>query len=234
MNSRVVRIIVEGPTETAVLKRLLTNALKPHGIILAAPVELGGNVGLDRLVARVVQLIKQHPRDTVSTFIDYYGRARGWTDRHEAQNLPVEALAAKTEDLLYEKVRSQFSNTGLPLRFLPHVQMHEIEALLFARADLLAKVFERPDLETKVTACLQGLHSCEEINNCPETAPAARIEKLFGHYKKGKKQRSHALAYASLIEQMNAFNDVRNACPLFSRWVEQLTSGSRQPLPTAD
>lgn len=111
------------------------------------------------------------------------------------------------------RIESDSSN-----RFLPYVQMHELEALLFSNPKIMAGVFERLDLASSFTEIVRQCGECEEIDDHPETAPSRRIVKLFPGYQKG----SGLNAHAPIIAKRIGLDAIRKACPHFSSWLLRL------------
>jgi hypothetical protein len=216
MPDHVLHILVEGPTETTLLQSLLSGHLGAYGVRLAAPTELRGNVTFERVVRESCLILKKNPGATVTTFFDYYGRGRGWLDRNQAQNQPAATLGRRVERLVYDKVVTQFTPGGSVVRFVPYVQLYELEALMFSMPDLLLGVFQDMDKREQVMSCLREVPSCEEINT--ENFPAKRLKDIFGRYKKGDGQRSQARSFAEQADLAS----VRAACPRFSEWVSML------------
>jgi hypothetical protein len=92
-----------------------------------------------------------------------------------------------------------------PSKFIPYVQMHELEALLFASPKNMSEGFLRPDLEGKFLEIVEACGGCEEINDRPQFAPSKRIENIFPGYLKGRDRnkredrRPHAAVIAARI-----------------------------------
>ena len=99
-------------------------------------------------------------------------------------------------------------------RFIPYIQLHEFEALLFT--DL--RGFEYCGFESKQLQQLQAIideyATPEEINNHPETAPSKRLLKIIPKYNK--------LVFANIIAQENGFPSLLSKCPRFNEWVALL------------
>jgi hypothetical protein len=115
--------------------------------------------------------------------------------------------------------------TGLELpdiadRFIPYIQLHELEALFFAEPDKLAALFEAPTLAKKIATAVAVCGGCEKINDSPQTAPSKRIESLFPGYIKGRSDYAHGPRLANNLN----LAVVRAACPRFSTWVTRLES----------
>ena len=103
-------------------------------------------------------------------------------------------------------------------RFLPYIQMHELEALLFSSPRVMAAAFERPDLAFTFAEIVRQCGACEEINDKSETAPSRRIAELYPAYRKG----SSAHAHAPIIAKRIGLATLREACPHFDAWMTTL------------
>ena len=120
-------VICEGHTEAQFVKECLEPHLRQHGLVTvpsllkSGPGRPGGRaVSVERLARHASH--EYHHFDHVTTWVDYYGfgRAGGRTK-------------PQLEADLVEEVRKRVSGFD-PRRFLPYVQMHEFEALLFSCA----------------------------------------------------------------------------------------------------
>ena len=76
----------------------------------------------------------------------------------------------------------QFSQYNAETRFIPYIEMHEFEALLFSDADILAEKTGINIVEIKKV--IEAYDNPEEINEDPEKAPSKRLEKLKTGYRK--------------------------------------------------
>jgi hypothetical protein len=70
------------------------------------------------------------------------------------------------------------------LQFRPYRSLHEFEALLFVNPKDITQGFSRPELLPQVERIRQGFPTPEDINDHPDTAPPARLRKLFPRYSK--------------------------------------------------
>ena len=115
----------------------------------------------------------------------------------------------------------QTLDEGSMRRFVPYVQMHEFEGLLFSDPNQLASALRRQDLAQKLWAIRRDFETPEHIDDSPVTAPSKRIQSLISRYRKVQAGERAALAI-SLVK-------IRQECPLFNAWLNTLES--LQPLP---
>lgn len=108
--------------------------------------------------------------------------------------------------------------SGYSRKFIPYIQLHEIESLLFAGPEKMAQVFEKSELTAKFEQIVRECGGCEYINNNPENAPSKRIQNLFPGYKKGSSVNAHAYRIAQRI----GVSRMRAQCPHFDEWLAKL------------
>jgi len=99
-------------------------------------------------------------------------------------------------------------------RFIPFVVMHEFEGLLFSDCGGFSKGIAKPDLEPAFQQIRDAFQSPEEINDSPATHPSKRVETLVPNYEKP------LLGTLAILEIGLA--KLRNQCPHFSQWLENL------------
>ncbi|SPE57894.1 conserved hypothetical protein [Verrucomicrobia bacterium] len=218
-----VLIVVEGPTERAVIERVLAphfgeHALALHAKVVGKPGHKGGIRNFESVRKEVMALLRQERRSFVSTFFDYCGLPENWPGVNQARGRPAPEKARIVESSMLESLRSVLGESKDVARFVPYVQMHELEALLFSSTNVMASTFERQDLASAFAEIVSQCGGCEEINDKSETAPSRRIASLFPAYRKG----SGLTAHAPIIVKRIGLNAIRQACPHFSDWMARL------------
>lgn len=222
--SKRVLILVEGQTERGIIQKVLAPYLGARNIylspkIVGKPGHKGGSQRQFFTVAKELRAMALQEREsTITMLFDYYALPTEWPGVKESKGLPVDQIPGIVEPRIHEAVLKFVGDDCDPARFIPYVQMHEIEAWFFAGPDKMAAVFERPDLEDRFRQIVAECGGCEKININPETAPSKRIQKLFDRYKKGDGQRAHAPVIVSKI----GIDDIRKACPHFDEWLTRL------------
>jgi hypothetical protein len=167
----------------------------------------------------ILALLKQERASHVSTFFDYYGLPDNWPGVHQAKGRKAaQEIAGIVEAAMRDQVAAKMESSDDSSRFVPYVQMHEVEALLFSDTKIMANVFERLDLEARFTQIVNECGECEEIDDHETTAPSKRIERLFPAYRKGSGVRAHA----PIIVRRIGVDQLRQACPHFDVWITTL------------
>jgi hypothetical protein len=224
MNKRVL-MLVEGPTERGIIQQALAPYLGARGIylspkIVGKPGHKGGVREFKAVAKELRALALQEQDSTVTMLFDYYALPISWPGVRQSKGCPVERIPDIVEPKIHQAVIEEIGNDFDPQRFVPYVQMHEIEAWLFAGPDKMAAVFEQPHLEDSFREIVEECGGCEKINDHPETAPSKRIQQLYDGYRKGDGQRAHAPVIVSKI----GIDDIRCACPHFNEWLTRLES----------
>ena len=232
--------IVEGQTENAVLTRLLGPHLGAMGIDLHCPIvrQGAGRGGVkwlkcDDFCDQIQRVLKDRRKPFVTSFFDYYalphGTKSGWEFVEKAKaEVSFRGLEVTTQSIERELHRLAIAGLELPNiadRFIPYIQLHELEALFFAEPEVMAMAFGNPALAGNFSNAVRECGGCENINDTPDKAPSKRIQTAFPGYIKGRSDFAHGPRIAS---QLN-LSVVRQACPRFSAWVSSLEALSPEP-----
>jgi len=227
-------IITEGDTE----KRALPELLRPYFRGLDFEVvfqtlgqsgrQAGGHKDISVLIKDIEMTVKQYKGCYISTFFDYYGLNPKWPGVNEAKAEtavnPVQKVA-RIENRLSQEIREKVSSDFLWAgHFIPYIQLHEFEALLFALPDAMAIIVDtkgqKEKLANEFKAISAKFDSCEEINDSFDTAPSKRIASLCA-YRKGKSSVAHAWQIFNHGKPESVLESVRRACPRFNAWLKK-------------
>lgn len=210
-------IICEGPTEKEFCEKVLAPYLCQQEVDIQAPlikISGGGIVKWDYLRRQVENHLKESSSVFVSTLIDYYGL-------YQKYNFPKWGEGNKINDkndrmLFLEKAMNKDISESLQYRFIPYLQLHEFEALLFIDLQTFYEQVPRSDLVgiDELEDTFAKYINPEMINNSKDTSPGHRLERIIKGYK--KPLYGHYLAEAIGIER------IRSKCPRFNNWVQTL------------
>jgi hypothetical protein len=215
---------VEGQTEETFSNDLLRDHLTRcgYGAVSARLIgnrRLRGNRGGIRSWQAVRKDILRHFKEDASaiatTMVDYYALPHDWPGRAEAPSMNSSSEKAKhVEAALLVDIVGELGPRFDQRRFVPHVMMHEFEALLFSDPDRFAQGVGKPALAKDFLAIRQSFESPEDINDSADTAPSKRIENLFPGYEKP--------LFGVIAALEIGLPTIRQQCPHFNGWLERL------------
>ena len=99
------------------------------------------------------------------------------------------------------------------VRFIPYIQLHEFEALLFASNEGFNSFFDEIQKE-KAQRIINSYDNPEDINTTPEGAPSKRILAIKEDYDK--------VLEGNLIALEIGFSKIMEKCTRFRAWIEKL------------
>ena len=216
-------VLVEGATEQRFIKELLAPHMAVRNVFLTPIIldktgEKGGDVKFARARNDIGKHLKQRHDTYVTLMVDYYGINGDWPGYTESRK---EALHTRKAEIMNqataEILAKLFPEYSPERRFIPYISMHEIEALYFSAPAALAT-----KLGVSLASIDEILSECgepENVNDNIQTAPSKRLEKLSDRFKKT----STGLAIAREI----GISCMREACPIFNTWLNQLESLSK-------
>ena len=216
-------VFAEGSTEQTFASQVLIPHLANHGVYVHQPVLIaharkkgvvhrGGGRNFRPMQNDIVRFLKQESdRDVFFTsMVDLYALP---TD------FPETTAGAAMRDVPYRRVETieaaWAAETGDP-RFIPHVQLHEFEAYLFADIAQLGAFFENRPAIRALQKIADEHDSPELIDDGQHPAPSKRIATHISSYK-GMKS-----AAGPQTAQRIGLPKIRAACPHFGRWLTRL------------
>ncbi|WP_299290909.1 DUF4276 family protein [uncultured Mucilaginibacter sp.] len=219
------RIIVigEGQTEQSFCNDVLRPYFSLKGIYIQNPVISktgGGIVNWKALKHQVEMTLLQDQTAFVTTLIDYYGLySRHQYPRWEEAEKLVDknSRMKKLEDAMLMDIE-----TDLQRRFIPYIQLHEFEALLFSEIDVFNNNFEKKEFldYNYLVETIDKNSNPEMINNGTETAPSKRLGKIIKGYYSDKE--NNKAFYGSTLAHDIGLQKIRSKCPRFNNWIATL------------
>lgn len=208
-------IIVEGQTEQEFVSTILSPYFYAQGVVHIAPILLrtgvnarGGFVNYKHLRDDVLRSL--HSADTdlvVTTFVDYF--------RLPMANMP-EYEQWKNERnhdtqirLIEQAIRKDIADN----RFVPYIQKHEFEALLFA-SDRGFQRYYSPDQVEALRHIRTLFPNPEDINTSPTGAPSKRLRSVLPAYEK--------IIDGNILALEVGLEAMRENCPHFAQWLHTL------------
>jgi hypothetical protein len=213
---RKVLILVEGQTEETFVKNIIQPYFNKSQLFCVPKLAVtrrvkdgpdfkGGITSYDKVKGDILRLLQDSSAVCVTTMIDYYGFAS------------LIDYPGKLSGTCYDKasqVEEYFKTDINNSRFMPYLQIHEFEGLLFSSPEEIASVLIDTKKADQLNEISAQFPSPEHINDNPQTAPSKRIIKLFPYYNKP----SHGLLIAKRI----GFDAIRKKCCHFDAWLKKL------------
>lgn len=217
-------VFCEGPTEQGFCKQVLAPHLFPHHDGYVHTVKIAhskhhgevsrGGIGKYASLKRDIQNTLKS-RDTSNIFftslIDLY--ALPSTFPGKGANVRIAANPVPYV-LALEKAFGEDINH---YHFIPHLQLHEYEAMLYAEPDAFGISFEDCyDEIQQLKAIAASVPTIEHINDNKDTAPSKRIISLIPEYDGRKSSAGPDIA------EVIGVAAIRSKCPHFNGWLTQL------------
>lgn len=208
-------IICEGPTEQEFCLEVLGVELSKHSVYVEAPLikhSHGGIVAWEIIKRQILKHL-QEGDVYVSMLVDYYGIKEqfafpGWEE--------ASRIADKAErihfllDKMAEDIPEQYR-----YRFIPYIQLHEFEGLLFSDVSAFLNSFDQSEINYEALLnAAEAFENPEMINNSPTTAPSKRLIDAIPDYNK--------VIFGNCVAMDIGLKTIREKCPLFNEWVERL------------
>jgi hypothetical protein len=212
-------VLVEGRTEELFVREVLGPWLDARGVLITAhqmgkPGHRGGIGEYPRAQREIVNWLCRDRSSILTTLFDFYGMPDSWPGRIHAAGLPYPDKALWVEKAIHEDIVLGMGHRFPPERFIPHVQIHEFEALVFTDPHMLCEVLRAPEMLEIVDDIRNDYANPEMINDSPETAPSKRLLRIFDHYRK--------TIHGVITTKRVGLPALRRACPHFDLWVSKL------------
>ena len=210
-------IICEGQTEQEFCKDILLPYFLSNEMVIQYPTikkSAGGIVPWGELKKQVENHLKQEPEVFVTTLIDYYGIK-------ENHLFPDWALAHTKTDRgermsVLETGMKNAVDESLRHRFLPYIQLHEFEGLLFNEISVFDSNFEISEFtdRNELVRIITAHPNPEMINDGVTTAPSKRLKQLIKGYNK--------VVYGACLAHSIGLERIMQKCPRFNAWIGRI------------
>lgn len=212
------RVLVEGQTEETFVRNLLGPHLLLSGLVMEPIVvstkrikaggKFKGGITSYQQVRREIRILLQdRGAAAVTTMIDFYGLPEDFPGR---ARVSAGGSCYERVAILEEAFQADIDHKLL----LPYFSLHEFEALLLASPPDIGKALPGQPAMDRLAEDLQAFASPEEVNDGPETHPAARIQRSVTGYQK----RLHGPVIAERI----GLAVLRARCRHFDDWLRRL------------
>ncbi|MEW6694174.1 MAG: DUF4276 family protein [Pseudomonadota bacterium] len=208
-----VYILVEGQTEETFVRELLAQHYARIGLYLT-PILVstslhhkGGIVSYAKVKPQIERLCKQDGNAYVTTMFDLYAlpgdfpgkRCAAWTQQQTGSDKA-------------NLIEAELSRDIDRRNFIPYIQVHEFEALLFVQPARFGD-WTSTHVVSRLAA-MAAANAPEDINDHPQSAPSKRILTHMPEYQK--------TFHGPLIACDIGLDAMRAACPHFASWLDKL------------
>ena len=221
-------IIAEGATEETFVNTVLAPELGQVGVFADTHSVTtgrrhgrsvrGGFLRYEHLARDLTLWMKQdqNPVSWFTTMVDLYALPADFPGREiPSPHLATRDRVVRLEAALAQDITQRLDGLPVASRFIPYLQTHEFEALLFADASGFLEAFPgRQDAVDGLTAIRTRFATPEDIDDGADTAPSKRILGIVPDYEKP--------VSGPLIAQRIGLAAIRRECPHFACWVSRL------------
>jgi hypothetical protein len=210
-------IICEGETEKEFCNAILTPYFAKKEIYIQSPLikkSMGGIVKWSELKKQITLHLKSDSTAIVTTLIDYYGL-------YSKYNFPMwdnaERNPNKNERMeILEQGMSESIEDSIRFRFIPYLQLHEFEGLLFNDIDVFYEQIPSRELIgiAELTQTFQQYTNPEMINNNRETSPSRRLGRIILGYNK--------IVYGNILAEAIGLDKIKAKSPRFREWIKRI------------
>lgn len=210
-------IVVEGQTEEEFVKALLAPFFQDMGIyvypliIHTSKGHKGGFVNYEHLRNDIGRLLKSQGQDViVSMLVDFF-RCPELPEKDIWSIIPNHVERVVEMEMAIKKDINDW-------RFVPYIQLHEFEALLFSSDEGFKKYFSDREI-LELQGIIESYENPEDINSSPEGAPSKRLLRIVPDYDK--------VVYGNIIALEIGLKLIVDRCPRFKAWIELLIEKCR-------
>ena len=214
--SKVLNIIVEGPTETEFVTQCLRPYFNNKGFFNIRPIGIetspgfkGGDVRYSRYKKHIQTILRGQEDLLVTSLIDFYRLRNDFPKFDEAQK--IQNNIVQKVDFLEQACFEDINDH----RFIPYIQLHEFEGLLFTKIDGFNDFPDlAPNSRQELEQIIHDFPNPELINEGATTAPSKRLLRLIPDYQKP--------FHGNYIALTNGLDAIFEKCPRFNAWIETL------------
>ena len=164
----------------------------------------GGNVGIEYL-RNEIRKIAASGDTFITTLLDFFRLPNDFpnytTDKTRVTEIEQGLTDAMTDIVSHN-------------RFLPYIQLHEVEALMFIKVEGFELLIEEDRQRQELQNIIAQYPNPEDINGGRATAPSKRLEKIFPKYKK--------VSDSECVFGEISIDEIRNKCHRFNSWLENI------------
>jgi len=217
-------LFAEGMTEQTFARNVLGPHLADHGVYIQGPIVIshvrkkgrehrGGGRRYGPMKRDIERKLKQEKGPDVffTTMIDLYGLHADFPGVAEADKLRHMPLARA------KRLEEAFAEDMGDGRFIPYIQLHEFEAILFTDPSAFGTYYSRREREIRELREIRDREkSPEDIDDGQHSAPSKRIARVLPDFAGAKPTAGPQIAQAIGLGR------IRESCGHFGAWLARL------------
>lgn len=211
--------IVEGDTELSFIHNCVMPYLYQKGITQSMNAQKittnrklnkrGGNISFEYLKNDISHLAATG-NVLITTLVDFFKLPN---------NFPNYTTDSSKIHEIENEMRDALQAIIAPENFLPYIQRHEIESLMYTSMEGFNFVVDDEKALSALQEILNQYPNPEDINGGTETAPSKRLMKIFPYQK---------TTDGEMIFEELKIDDIRAKCPRFNDWMNKLEEGLKR------
>ena len=229
MKAKVLHILCEGQTEQGFADKVLKPYLQAHGIASVKSTMVttnrkkniqGGMLSYqqakqDLCILFVSSKDDEYTSHIFTTMFDFYALPNDFPNYSEA-------IKIQDKYQMIDSVEASFANDINECRFIPYIQLHEFEALVFCGIEYLKELYPECDKSVKIlNNVLAEFDNPELINHGSSTAPSKRIIHAIESEAKQRYKYNKPKSGTFVTENVG-IDKLRHDCPHFNKWIGNL------------
>ena len=212
-------IICEGQTEREFCNQSLKQYVFPiSGTYIQSPLikrSMGGIVKWSNIKKQIESHLRNESNVYVTTLIDYYGIKK----RHEFPDWDIAEIESNPNvrmDILENGMYNSIDEE-IRYRFIPYIQLHEFEALIFSDRDVFNTQYSSSEINDveELDSIFGEFANPEMINRGSQTAPSKRLQRIIPGYNK--------IIHGSILIEEIGIEKIRVKCPRFNAWLNKIS-----------
>ena len=227
---RKIYIICEGQTEAEFVKSILRSYFLENGTIVF-PITLstsqptnqsykGGAMSFDRYKKGIVAYLQKKDNCIVTSMIDFYKLSTDFPAYDDSKKITDKY---KRVEFLENAIKEEIGKKIDIYRFLPHIQLHEFESILFSDIKGFKVIYKAINIDLnelkEIEDIINEFKNPELINDGNDTAPSKRLIRIIKKYDK--------VEYGTMIAGKIGIETIMSKCQHFREWIEKLIEMSK-------
>ena len=232
MKEKIINVLCEGQTEQGFVEDVLRPYLQEQGVTAVKSILITTNkkknarggmlsyqqVTTDLNLLRLTRPDTEFERHLFTTMFDLYALPDDFPGYTAAKTIHDPYVRVET-------LENNFAEDINDVRFIPYIQLHEFEALLFCGVEHIIKKYPKCKKRCEqLVKDLQKAGNPELIDNGPSTAPSKRIINAIEGDRKVRYNYNKP-ATGKYVTKCVGIDNLREKCKHFDGWIEMLIKG---------